>query len=559
QRKRHIAKTTNHHFIPGLPTCLHFVPLKPRKSLHLRIKTAAINLVPLKAFSFQRINKMSAENKSLGPSTAFEKCSVVLVDVLGTTTSINFAKETLFPYVVKNVEEVLTAKWDDEAVKSAVKQLKEGDDDISLEAAVKLVKDLTESNSENVGLKTIQGIVYEKGYESDDLKSHVFSDVPASFESWAKSRKVAVYSTGSVESQKQLFTKSIEGDLSQYISNYFDLSVGPKSESESYKKIVEKLAVKPEEIVFITDLIEEAKAAKSAGLSTALVDREGNPKLPEESKEFTVISSFKEITFENPSKRKITDEPAVTEEPPSKLAKTACEKDVKSEDKHEESKTAAVPGELESKDTVEDEAMEVDAPKTVVNKVKSDDTGENDEAGKSETSDVDKVKESKDEVKESKVEVTEKHQSNEELKSVTEKADESDKNVNVTDKTEVETEKKSEEIPEKKEVDASETKSAEHVTEAPKAAKESKDVTSDCVKTNETETVKEVVEPPNKIAEAEIEATSSESISCESKSAIEEPSPAKSEEEKENQKDLANKLENGDSLEAKKTSNGEVS
>ncbi|KAH1007817.1 hypothetical protein HUJ04_005010 [Dendroctonus ponderosae] len=256
---------------------------------------------------------MSAENKSLGPSTAFEKCSVVLVDVLGTTTSINFAKETLFPYVVKNVEEVLTAKWDDEAVKSAVKQLKEGDDDISLEAAVKLVKDLTESNSENVGLKTIQGIVYEKGYESDDLKSHVFSDVPASFESWAKSRKVAVYSTGSVESQKQLFTKSIEGDLSQYISNYFDLSVGPKSESESYKKIVEKLAVKPEEIVFITDLIEEAKAAKSAGLSTALVDREGNPKLPEESKEFTVISSFKEITFENPSKRKITDEPAVTE------------------------------------------------------------------------------------------------------------------------------------------------------------------------------------------------------------------------------------------------------
>lgn len=143
-----------------------------------------------------------------------------------------------------------------------------------------------------------------------------------------------MYSSGSAESQKQVFSKSVEGDLSQYVSNYFDLSVGPKTESESYKKIVEKLAVKPEEIVFITDLIEgklqcsmfqlesrlilliifaEAKAAKSAGFSTALVAREGNPKLPEESKEFTVISSFKEITFENPAKRKITDEPAVTE------------------------------------------------------------------------------------------------------------------------------------------------------------------------------------------------------------------------------------------------------
>lgn len=39
---------------------------------------------------------MSTENKSLGPSTAFEKCSVVLVDVLGTTTSINFAKVRKF-------------------------------------------------------------------------------------------------------------------------------------------------------------------------------------------------------------------------------------------------------------------------------------------------------------------------------------------------------------------------------------------------------------------------------------------------------------------------------
>lgn len=69
------------------------------------------------------------------------------------------------------MEEVLTAKWDDETLKSAVKQLKEGEDEINLEAAVKLVKDLTESESENAGLKTIQGIVYQKGYESGDLKA----------------------------------------------------------------------------------------------------------------------------------------------------------------------------------------------------------------------------------------------------------------------------------------------------------------------------------------------------------------------------------------------------
>lgn len=77
-----------------------------------------------------------------------------------------------------------------------------------------------------------------------------------SFETWAKSRKVAIYSTGSVTSQKLAFSKTTKGDLSSHISQYFDQTVGPKTEADSYKKIVEELSVKPEEVLFITDLIE---------------------------------------------------------------------------------------------------------------------------------------------------------------------------------------------------------------------------------------------------------------------------------------------------------------
>lgn len=242
-------------------------------------------------------------------STAvFDKCNVIVVDILGTTTSINFAKETLFPFVNKNVEEILKEKWDDESVKKAVKQLKEGEEELNLEGAVKLVKELTDSGSENPGLKTIQGLVYSKGYENGELKAHVFSDVAVAFEQWAKTRKVAIYSTGSVESQKQLFARSVEGDLSSHISNYFDQSVGPKTETDSYKKIAEELSSKPEELLFLTDNIEEGKAAKKAGFSVSLVSREGNAELPEESSSFTVVSSFKEILLENPAKRKNTEE-----------------------------------------------------------------------------------------------------------------------------------------------------------------------------------------------------------------------------------------------------------
>lgn len=52
-------------------------------------------------------------------------------------------------------------------------------------------------------------------------------------------------------------------------------------------------------------LFSEAKAAKTSEVPVILIKREGNEPLPEDSeKEFMVISSFKEISFEKVSKRK---------------------------------------------------------------------------------------------------------------------------------------------------------------------------------------------------------------------------------------------------------------
>lgn len=84
----------------------------------------------------------------------------------------------------------------------------------------------------------------------------MFSDVPKSLEAWVKARKVAIYSTGSVDAQKLLFVHSTAGDLSAHITQYFDGAVGAKTEATSYGKVAEKLDVKPEQIVFISDLLE---------------------------------------------------------------------------------------------------------------------------------------------------------------------------------------------------------------------------------------------------------------------------------------------------------------
>ncbi|KAJ8925343.1 hypothetical protein NQ315_009173, partial [Exocentrus adspersus] len=282
-------------------------------------------------------------------SLNLEKCSVILLDVAGTTTSINFVKATLFTYVAKQAEDFLKAQWEDGTVKEAVKALK--DTELDLAGATAAVKDLTEQNSENKGLKTIQGLIYKKGYEDGGLKAHVFPDVPSSLEAWAKSRKVAIYSTGSIESQKLLFSHTTEGDISSHIAKYFDQSVGPKTEAGSYEKIAKDLEVKTEEIVFVTDNSKEAEAAKSAGVMPVLVKREGNDDISEEAlKAFHVVSTFKEINFENSAKRKNEDVVVAEEQPPSKLAKTDGVDD----------KATAV--EAPTKEIIEaEEKMEVDA------------------------------------------------------------------------------------------------------------------------------------------------------------------------------------------------------
>lgn len=133
-------------------------------------------------------------------------------------------------------------------------------------------------------------------------------------ELWGKSRKIAIYSTGSIEAQKQLFAHTEKGDLSAPIHKYFDQTViGSKTESGSYEKITKDLEMTAEQLLFITDNVEEAEAAKTAGLQVAVVKREGNADLPSEiEKKFTIISSFSEINFEaeeeGSGKRKIDEE-----------------------------------------------------------------------------------------------------------------------------------------------------------------------------------------------------------------------------------------------------------
>ncbi|XP_050353843.1 enolase-phosphatase E1 [Nymphalis io] len=318
---------------------------------------------------------MANENKEIGDIV--KKCKILLLDIEGTTTSISFVKDKLFPYAEENVKQFLESEWENGDVKEAVTALRKlaledkeksveglvpipGEDaskEDQIEGLVKNVKWQMSSDRKVGPLKLLQGLIWKQGYDKGDIKGHVYDDVCSALEQWhsVDGQKIYIYSSGSVQAQKLLFGQSLAGDLLKYIDGHFDTAIGAKQESASYTSIVEKVGCDANEILFLTDIDKEAEAAKSAGLCVALVSREGNAPLTSEATEaFAVIQSFTQLSVTN--KRKTDPQ----DELPAKVPKTDVSYDVKTE-----AETAANESTVQDKKNEEPEKMDVEESQSV--------------------------------------------------------------------------------------------------------------------------------------------------------------------------------------------------
>jgi len=157
------------------------------------------------------------------------------------------------------------------------------------------LKFLIDSDRKSTPLKSIQGMIWQKGYDSGELQSSVFDDVVPALERWkADGNTIAIYSSGSVLAQKLLFKYTDHGDLTNCIDRYFDTNIGHKRETESYKKIAEELELPAQEILFVSDVVAELDAAREAGMQTALVIREGDAEIAEPQPHW-VVHDFNEL------------------------------------------------------------------------------------------------------------------------------------------------------------------------------------------------------------------------------------------------------------------------
>jgi enolase-phosphatase E1 len=124
-------------------------------------------------------------------------------------------------------------------------------------------------------LKALQGMIWRQGYESGELKGHVYDDTPAFLRRWHdRGLKLYVYSSGSVEAQKLIFGHTAHGDLPPLFSGYFDTRVGAKRETPSYKAILRETGLSGPDMLFLSDIGEELDAARAAGMKTCQLLRD---------------------------------------------------------------------------------------------------------------------------------------------------------------------------------------------------------------------------------------------------------------------------------------------
>ncbi len=232
-----------------------------------------------------------------------------LLDIEGTTTPISFVQDELYAYARARLDSYLRAHWDDADVASVVSDLarehradaheappwRDSDSAHLRESAVSYLEWLMDRDRKSPALKTIQGWIWDAGYDASELRGQVWPDVPEALRRWtAAGRRVAIYSSGSELAQRRLFESTIYGDLTPMISAFFDTSMGPKRSPDSYRRIAEQLGGAPRRIVFISDVTAELTAAREAGMQVILAVRPGNT--PQEGMEqFRSVTSFDEL------------------------------------------------------------------------------------------------------------------------------------------------------------------------------------------------------------------------------------------------------------------------
>ena len=239
----------------------------------------------------------------------------ILLDIEGTTSSIQFVYDVMFPFARRELARYLQEQWDESNLLQACealaadagfdsfsqwqKELASADETPSptalQQALVTHVCQLMDQDIKSTGLKTLQGLIWKSGFQSGEMEAHVYPDVTPALQQWKQAGlDLRIYSSGSIAAQKLFFGHSVAGNLLELFSGHYDTTTGAKQETDSYQQIATDFNLPANQILFLSDVIAELDAASQAGLQTGLCQRPGNPPC-EASSQHPRITSFEQV------------------------------------------------------------------------------------------------------------------------------------------------------------------------------------------------------------------------------------------------------------------------
>jgi enolase-phosphatase E1 len=202
----------------------------------------------------------------------------ILTDIEGTTSAVSFVFDVLFPFATKHLPAFVREHAEDSTVAEQLDAVRAeaGELNADIERVIEILLGWIAEDRKATPLKALQGMIWAQGYKAGELKGHVYPDAVEALRRWhALGITLYVYSSGSVQAQKLIFGSSEAGDLTPLFSGYFDTMTGGKREADSYRRIASATTHQADEILFLSDVVEELEAAKSAGMKTCGLVREG--------------------------------------------------------------------------------------------------------------------------------------------------------------------------------------------------------------------------------------------------------------------------------------------
>ena len=210
-----------------------------------------------------------------------EPVRAVLTDLEGTAVPMSFVTGTLAAFARERLGSYIAQHAEDADVEDALYEAGRlfGGFTLKLEEAEALFLRWMKQDRKATPLKIIQGLIWQEGYELGQIKSEIYPDVAGSLKGWsAMGLRLFVYSSNSELAQRLVLSHTPAGDLTPLFEGFFDTSTGQKIEPASYEAICKKLDLPAASVLVLCDNEEELDTAKSVGLATTRIVREGTAK-----------------------------------------------------------------------------------------------------------------------------------------------------------------------------------------------------------------------------------------------------------------------------------------